>query len=172
MRLLPREQRSRPTIFLYGLLLLLVSCSMPAAFDAMIPTSFETAQRHPQSVRARVTGGQDSEATGRPHIPNSAFAQALVESIIKSKTFARVADGQGEEYLLTVTLFSIDKRVFGQTVKLEAGWTLRRTGSSANVWQESIVSEYTAANVKLATEGAARNNIAEGLAKISKLTLE
>jgi len=74
--------------------------------------------------------------------------------------------------LLAATLFSIDKRIFGETVKLEAGWTLRRGGSAVNVWQESIVSEYTGANVKLATEGAAKNNIAAGLAKISKLTLE
>jgi hypothetical protein len=169
-RFFASDQGLRPILVLC--VLLAVSCAMPAAFEAMIPNSFETAQKHRHSVRVRVTGGQDSEASGRPHIPNSAFTQALVESITTSETFARVADGQGEEYLLTVTLFSIDKRVFGQTVKLEAGWTLQRTGSSANVWQESVVSEYTAANVKLATEGAARNNIAEGLAKISKLKLE
>lgn len=173
-RLFAVEQRSRPIIFLYVLLTLLVSCAVPAAFEAMIPNSFETAQKHPQSVRVRVTGGQDSEGAGRPHIPNSAFARALAESITQSQTFSRVIDeqGSGEEYLLTVTLFSIDKRVFGQTVKLEAGWTLRRSGSSANAWQESIVSEYTGANVKLATEGAARNNIAAGLTKISRLKLE
>jgi hypothetical protein len=38
-------------------------------------------------------------------------------------------------------------------------------------WQESIVSEYTGVNVKLATEGAARNNVAAGLAEISRLKL-
>lgn len=171
-RLLAVEQRS-PAI-LYGLLTLLANCAAPAAFDAMIPSSFETARKHPQTVHVQVTGGQDSEAVGRPHIPNSAFTQALTESIIKSQTFSRVVDEKSSraEYLLTVTLFSIDKRVFGQTVKLEAGWTLRRSASAVNVWQESIVSEYTGANVKLATEGAAKNNIAAGLAKLSKLTLE
>lgn len=174
-RLFAVEQRSRPIIFLYVLLTVLVSCAVPAAFEAMIPNSFETARKHPQSVHVQVTGGQDSEAVGRPHIPNSAFTQALVESIIKSQTFSRVVDekSSGAEYLLTVTLFSIDKRLFGQTVELEAGWTLRRRGGSAvNVWQESIVSEYTGANVKLATEGAARNNIAEGLMKISRINLK
>jgi hypothetical protein len=174
MRLFASEQRSRPILFLYGLLALLAGCAMPAAFEAMIPNSFETAQKHPQSVRVRVTGGQDSEAAGRPHIPNSAFARALAESITQSQTFSRVIDeqGSGEEYLLTVTLFSIDKRIFGQTVKLEAGWTLRRGSSAVNVWQESIVSEYTGANVKLATEGAAKNNIAEGLKRISRINLK
>ena len=173
-RLLAVEQRSPPIMFLCALLTLLASCAAPAAFEAMIPNSFETARKHPQSVHVQVTGGQESEAVGRPHIPNSAFAQALTDSIIQSQTFSRVVDekSRGAEYLLTVTLFSIDKRIFGQTVKLEAGWTLRRGGSAVNVWQESIVSEYTGANVKSATEGAAKNNIAAGLAKISKLTLE
>lgn len=173
-RLFAVDQGSRPIGFLYGLLTLLASCAAPAAFEAMIPNSFDTARKHSRSVHVQVTGGQDSEAVGRPHIPNSAFTQALTESIIKSQTFSRVVDDKssGAEYLLAVTLFSIDKRIFGQTVKLEAGWTLRRGGSAVNVWQESIVSEYTGANVKLATEGAAKNNIAAGLAKISKLTLE
>jgi hypothetical protein len=152
--------------------LLIVGCSMPASFDAMIPESIETAHKHPQSVRVTVTGGQDNEASGRPHIPNSAFAQALAESITKSQTFARVMNEQGEDYLLDVTLFSIDKPVFGKAVKLEAGWTLRRRGSSMNAWQESIVTEYSGTTVKLGTEGAARSNIAAGLAKIAKLKLE
>ena len=48
------------------------------------------------------------------------------------------------------------------------------------VWQESIASEYTATpgdafaavkRLRLATEGAAKNNIAEGLSRISKLSL-
>jgi len=59
--------------------------------------------------------------------------------------------------------------MFGQTVKLEAGWTLRRTASREVVSRESIISESTHSNVQVATEGAARNNIAQALAKISKL---
>jgi hypothetical protein len=65
------------------------------------------------------------------------------------------------------------------TVKMEAGWTLKRA-SGATVWQESIKSEHTATmgdamvgvtRLRLATEGAARNNIATGLAKIGQLNL-
>ena len=146
---------------------------MPAGFEAMIPDSWATARQHPQSVRVRVTGGQDDEAPGRPHIPNTAFAQALAESITRSGTFSRVVDdkGGGSDYLLTVTLFSLEKRVFGRSVKLEAGWTLQRSGQTPVVWQESIVTEHTAGNVKLATEGAARKNIHEGLTRISRINL-
>jgi len=139
----------------------------------MVPTSFETSRKHPYAVRVRVTGGQESEAVGRPQIPDSAFARALIDSITNSQTFSKVVEGQstGENYLLTVTLFSMDKRVFGRTVRLEVGWTLRRGDTGAIVWQESIITEYTVFNVQVATEGAARNNIAQGLGKISKLNL-
>ena len=56
------------------------------------------------------------------------------------------------------------------TVKMEAGWTLQRADNSTVVWQESIKSEHTATfsdafaavtRLRLATEGAARDNIAK-----------
>jgi hypothetical protein len=152
---------------------MIVACDLPASVTGMIPTSFETVRKHPQSVRVSVTGGQETEAVGRPHVRNSAFAQALVQSIERSQTFAKVIEGQstGGDYLLTATLFSMDKRVFGRTVKLEVGWTLRRIDTGVVAWQESIVSEYTEGNVQVATEGAARNNIAQALGKISRLNL-
>lgn len=140
----------------------------------MIPTPFENARKHPYTVRVRVTGGQESEAVGRPHIPDSAFARAIMDSITKSQAFSKVVEDQntGANYLLTVTLFSMDKRVFGRTVGLEAGWTLQRGDTGAIVWQESILTEYHDSNVQAATEGAARNNIAEALEKMSSLKLE
>ena len=110
-------------------------------------------------------------AVGRPQITNSAFTQALTASITKSRTFSKVVEDQSQkpDYLLTVTLSSIDKRVFGRTVRMEAGWTLQRADAGTVVWQESIISEHTDTDIRLATEGAARNNIAQGLRKISKL---
>jgi len=153
--------------------MLLGGCSMAATIEGMIPTSFETIKAHPQTVRVNVAGGQESVAVGRPQITDGAFTQALIASITKSQTFSKVVEDQspGEEYLLTVTLFSMDKLVFGQTVKLEAGWTLRRAGSGAVVWRESIVSESRHNDIQVATEGAARSNIAQALSKISKLDL-
>jgi hypothetical protein len=158
---------------LYLLVAPLAACAMAATFTGMVPASFETARKHPQSVRVRVSGGQDDEALGRPHIPNPAFTQALIHSILRSQTFAKVVEGhsKGEDFILTVTLFSMDKRVFGHTVRLEAGWTLQRPDTGTISWQESITSEFNDANVQLATEGAARNNIVRGLARISRLDL-
>lgn len=165
--------RRPPRLFVYAFIALCGACDRPATFEGMVPTSFEIARKHPQTVRVIVTGGQETEAVGQPQIRDPDFALALADSISKSQTFSKLIDGESKaaDYLLTVTLFSMDKRVFGRTVKLEAGWTLRRASDGTVAWQESIVSEFTDFDVKLATEGAARNNIAQGLAKISKLDL-
>ena len=86
------------------------------------------------------------------------------------------------DYVLTVVIISVDQPSMGFsfTVKMEAGWTLKRAAGGAPVWQESIRSQHTAGatdasagveRLRLATEGAARNNIAQGLSSISKLNL-
>ena len=169
----PSLSKWLPPLFLWSLPALLGSCGTAATFEGMVPTSFETVNAHPQIVRVSVTGGQESVALGRPQITDTAFTQALVASITKSRTFSQVTEDKStaEDYLLTVTLFSMDKLVFGETVKLEAGWTLRRAATGVVVWRESIVSDSTHSDLKVATEAAARNNIAQALAKISKLNL-
>ena len=171
---LPYAQRYSLKLFLYGFIALFWACATPATFEGMVPTSFQSGEKHPQAVRVNVTGGQESVALGRPQITNSAFTRALTESITKSRTFSKVVEDQSQkaDYLLTVTLFSMDKLVFGRSVKMEAGWTLQRADAGKVVWQESIISQYTDADIRLATEGAARNNIAEGLRKISKLNFQ
>jgi hypothetical protein len=165
---------SRPALFLCGWSVLTLGCSAASRVDGMIPTSFTTVKTHPQTVRVTVTGGQESVAVGRPQITDGAFREGLITSIARSKAFAKVIEDQnpGEDYRLTVTLFALDKRVFGQAVKLEAGWTLRRAATGVVVWQESIVSQSTDNNFQVATEAAARDNIAEALGKISKLDLK
>jgi hypothetical protein len=107
------------------------------------------------------------------YLPASAFAQALVLSIEQSQAFATAIEGQFQvaNSLLTATIFTLDKRRFGQTVKLEVGWTLRRIDTGVAIWQESIVSELLEGNVQMATEGATRNHIEHALGKISKLNL-
>jgi hypothetical protein len=146
-------------------------CSAAATFEGMVPTSFETVNAHPQTVRVNVTGGQESVALGRPQITNSDFTQALVASITKSRTFAKVIEDKtpSEDYLLTVTLFSMEKLIFGHAVSLEAGWTLQRAATGAIVWRESITSQSSDRDLQRATEAAARINIGQALAKISKL---
>lgn len=160
----------------------LAGCATATTFEGMVPAAPDIAKRHAQSVSVSVSGGRETDATGKPQISDAAFTQALTEAITRSQTFSSVLRGADGDYLLSVALISLDQPSFGFsfTVKMEAGWTLRRAAGGAVVWQESILSEHTATTsdafaavtrLRLATEGAARNNIAQGLSKISRLDL-
>lgn len=146
----------------------------------MLPASFDIAKKHNNSVSVSATGGQETSAGGKPQISNEAFTQALTEAITKSQVFSSVVPGQGGDYQLTVAMISMQQPSFGLsfTVTLETGWTLKRGGTV--VWQEAIKSSFTATTsdafaavtrLRLATEGAAKENIKTGLSKISKLNL-
>jgi len=163
-------------------LAVLGGCATPATYEGMVPADFTPAKKHPQTVSVAVSGGKETESTGKAQISDATFSQALVESITKSQTFSRVVEGKGGNYLLSVILSELEQPSFGFTftVKMEAGWTLRRMDGGKIVWQESIRSEGTATTsdafaavtrLRMATEFAAKNNIAAGLAKISQLNL-
>lgn len=143
----------------------------------MVAQPIAGGKHHAGTVSIDVSGG----ASDGLKVSNDALKQALAESIAKNQTFSKVIEGSGGSYLLTVAISSLQQPMFGASfnVKMEAGWTLKRA-SGQTVWQESIQSEHTATmgdamvaatRLKLATEGAARNNIAKGLGKISQLNL-
>ncbi|MBP9804279.1 MAG: hypothetical protein KBE22_05165 [Candidatus Accumulibacter sp.] len=157
-------------------------CATPTTSQGMTPTAIQTAARHDKTVSLKVSGGQETEAIGKSQISNAAYAQALTDAINNSKIFSSVIQGNGGDYLLTVTIFNMDQPSFGLTftVKMEAGWQLKRVSDGSMVWQESIKSENTATTgdafaavtrLRLATEGAARKNIEQGLSRISALKL-
>jgi len=164
-------------LVLLALAALLGGCATQATNVAMVPETIDTTNKHPGTVSIAVSGGSD--AMGK--IPNENFKQALADAITKSQVFSKVIDGTSGNYLLTVAMSNLQQPLMAidMTVKVEAGWTLKRA-SGETVWQESILTEHTATmsdsvagltRMRLATEGAARKNIAAGLAKISKLKL-
>lgn len=167
---------------LVALLIVLGGCASPATHEGMIPVTAQATKHHPQSITVAVVGGSETSPTGKIQISDSEMTQALTTAINQSKAFSKVVQGAGGDYLLTVNMFGMEQPMFGfsMTVKLETGWTLKRADTGKVVWQESIKSEHTSttsdafaavARLRMATEGAARDGIAQGLAKISKLTL-
>ncbi|MDH4173563.1 MAG: hypothetical protein OEW90_21775 [Betaproteobacteria bacterium] len=180
--IIARSALSMRSIVLAGAIALLAGCATPTTYEGMVPTAFDIAKRHARSVSLAVSGGRETDAMDKPQITDAAFTQALAEAIAKSQTFSRVVQGAGGDYLLTVAMTGMEQPSFGFsfTVKMEAGWTLRRASTGAVVWQQAIFSEHTATTsdafaavtrLRLATEGAARNNIAQGLTRISRLDL-
>jgi len=169
-------------LFLSATLMLLAGCATTATHEGMTPLTFAEGTRHQKTVSVNVEGGRELDALGRTGISDLELKKALLAAITKAQTFSQVIEGKGSDYLLTVAIFSTEQPVFGLsfTAKLEAGWTLKRAASGETVWQEAIKSEHTATTgdafvgatrLRLAVEGAARNNISLGLAKIAKLSL-
>lgn len=160
---------------------LLGGCASPATSTGMIPGTFESGTQHAKSTSVKVDGGQATSSMGKSQIGDAEFAAALVDSINRSKTFSKVIQGNGADYLLNVTIVSMDQPSFGFsfTVKMETVWTLTKADGGV-IWKGAVKSEHTATTkdafagverLKLANEGAARNNISLGLAKIGKLAL-
>jgi hypothetical protein len=158
----------------------MAGCATAVKPEAMIPAAVDAGTHHPQSVNVTVAGGAPTDPLGKSQISNEAFTEAIVSSIEKNKTFSSVVKGaNGGDYRLDVAVVSVDQPTFGLsfTVKMEAAWMLKKADGTV-VMQETIKSEGTAGatdafvgteRLRLATETAARNNIAAGIAKLGKL---
>ena len=161
---------------------LLSGCAMPAVSEAMIPETASIEKTHPYSVNVEVTGGRATEPTGTPQIANDAFDEAITETLIKAKTFAKIHDNKSGNYELSVIIFNVQQPSSGATasVTMETGWTLTNRLTGEVVWQQALRSTYTASSdsditfvgrLKKATEGAAKDNIKQGVTEIARLDL-
>jgi hypothetical protein len=158
----------------------MAGCATATKPEAMVPATVDAGVHHPQSVSVNVGGGAQTDALGKSQISNEAFTDAIVAAIEKNKSFSSVVKGaNGGDYRLNVSVVNLDQPSFGMsfTVKMEAAWSLKKADGTV-VLQETIRSEGTASatdafvgteRLRLATEAAARNNIAAALAKIGKL---
>jgi hypothetical protein len=173
-------RNSLPALALLVAAGILGGCATPATHEGMIPTEYDAPTRHSQTVSVTVGGGQETSSMGKSQISDEALTKALVEAITKSQVFSKVIEGKGGNYDLNVSIISMEQPTFGLdfTVKMEAGWTLKNASTGAVVWQKAIKSQHTATTsdafaavtrLRLANEGAARNNIKQGLAEISRL---
>jgi hypothetical protein len=162
--------------------LVLAGCAMQPRPDAMVPERVSLSHKSSADVSIAVSGGQELTATsGRSQISNDSFAKALAGSIEKSGLFARVSPA-GAHYKLTAFIGKVDQPMFGfsLTVKMEVSYTLVDTRSGSTVWTKNIPSDHTAKvgehfvgveRLRLATEGAAKDNIRQALEEIAALNL-
>ena len=182
MKQIMNARNALVTLSMLTVVALASGCATPATHEGMIPADYDVATKHSKTVGVKVGGGQETSSVGKSQISDEAFSNALIESITKSQVFSRVIQGKGGDYELSVGIISMDQPSFGMdfTVKMEAGWTLKNAANGVVVWQKAIKSQHTATTsdafvgttrLRLASEGAARNNIKQGLAEISRLKL-
>jgi hypothetical protein len=169
-------------IALASLPLLLSGCATPAKSTAMIPPGINPPRHHPHTVRITVGGGQETNPLLTSNISNEDFAQALAGAIAQSRLFSEVSNSGGAEYDLSVTILYVDQPVMGfnMTVEMRTYWQLTRSGNSSPLFHTTVISSYTATvgdafaglkRLRLANEGAARENIRDGLHQLAEVEI-
>lgn len=132
------------------------------------------------TVSVQVTGGMN-EAEG-PTVGNDDMKAAIEASIRNSGLFRSISATNGGDYDLSVFITRIERPSFGFhfTVGMEAGWTLTRAADKTILLRKAVTSTATATfsdaaagatRIRLAVEGAARNNIADGMQAVGALDL-
>lgn len=143
----------------------------------MVPPELAVAQRHAASVATTITRGSSGDSSA---IGSADFQWALEQAIGKAQTFRSVVRGNGADCQLTVHFEKLTQPEMGAnlTVRITARWQLQRNGGGQALADEVVESSHTAkwgeafvfaTRLRLATEGAARENIQEGLARLAKL---
>ncbi|MCK5226065.1 MAG: hypothetical protein KAQ89_05055 [Planctomycetes bacterium] len=170
-------------IFYSGLILLQGGCAARAY--KMVPLDLEVANKHPYSVRVNdPVGGRETSIFWSSQISNSAFAEAITESLVKSGVFKTVIKGEGADYILDVTILHCDQPVpmisLDVDVKMETQWMLTDAKTFRPVWTDTFETTYREKltdtflpqeRIQRANEGSAKTNIAEGIRRLSMLKL-
>ena len=160
---------------------LLSGCATASKADAMVAKPVAVTHASSSDISVTVLGGKDTTKMGASQISDDAFAQALRDSISQSGLFKAVA-ATGGRYKLSAFIGKVDQPILGfnMTVKMEVSYTLVDTKSGKAVWSKNIASEHTAkateafagvTRLRLANEGAARDNIEQALNEMSALQL-
>ena len=164
--------------------LFLGGCATEGSSDAMVAKITHSVTKHSASLILKVTGGAEKTSDSATQISNPNFNTALARSIEQSGLFARIVPaGQPEaDFQLEVALAELQQPVIGvsMTVTVEATWTLTRASNGFVIWQKLISTSYTTdakdaftgiERVRLALDGAARDNIHDGITQLSAIDL-
>ncbi|NNJ93962.1 MAG: hypothetical protein HKP57_04365 [Halobacteria archaeon] len=160
----------------------LTGCASPANRQALVVSDAPAATRHPYSVSVSTSGGGETGSMDYTNISDEDLAGAIEESITHSGLFSTVIQGDGADYRLNVSLINMSKPMFGMDFKIdmEMAWSLIDARTGDVVMREAINSTHTATmgqafaavtRIRMAVEGAAQENIRQGLEKIAALKL-
>ncbi len=157
--------------FFVSLLSLLAGCSTVTTKEAMSVGAVEKAQTYLAETAAVSVGGEPRSI----NIEN--FEAALVESLLAAGLVREVDNSGSAPYLLSVDFKNVDLPMFGGsfTINIDTTWKVFDTRDRSLLISEEVASTYTGGfeggvvgvnRMRVATEGAARENIRLGLEKL------
>ena len=161
--------------------MLLVGCATPIKPAAMTPAAFEVPNKHNATVQLNIQGGVATDAMGTSQISGPDFQLALAGAIRSSGVFSQLKESAAD-YNLSVGIISVNQPSFGvkMVVSMATEWKLTRIATSEVVFKELIVKSSEAGMKKgflgstrcrVATQGAAQENIKAGILLLSELKL-
>jgi len=177
-----RIGRCTTAVALFAALSCAAACRLTTQSSALVVQNFAPEHSYPYTLRVRAAGGRKTEAWRKARVSDTVFLDALRQSLEKSGVFARVVTNENADYLLDVFIEDVQEPTTGLdvTVSLEAQWTVKNLKNGKIEYKETIATPYTttageamvgAQRLQLASEGAARENIREGILRISRLEL-
>lgn len=178
----PSILRRCPFLLTAALLVpLTVACSTTLQSASIVPAKVELMRQHPQAVTLEATG-QEEPWIGFALIPTDTWYAALEQAVLDSELFAEVKRDGDAPFVLTAKLRKLEEPEYGINMRayLTVDWSLRRSESSEVLWEQSISSTGVAGprdeedmhdRARIAIERSARQNIEQGLARMSRLEL-
>ncbi len=162
---------------------LLTGCATQSNVGDMVPDHVTLVHRLAGDVSVSVTGNREGSAVGASVISNDAFAKAISVAVDRFSLFSRVEPaGARSRYKLIAFVGQTDQQIEGpaQTVKMKVSYQLIDAPTGNTLWAQNIESRYTSTDggylavvkrLRLANEGAARDNIQQMLHGISTLEI-
>lgn len=165
------------TAFLFG-------CATGAKMESMVSTdtssiqsSYDEALKKEVSVTS-VSGGEKTNPAWTSEISNENFSGALKASLNKHGLLS-----DSGKYKLQATLLKVEQPLFGldMTVTTHVKYTLTNSENNNVIYSDTITTPYTATvgdafvavqRLRLANEGAGRNNIEGLLKELSNLKIK
>ena len=151
--------------------------TMEPMAKAMTPSSTPVATTRPATVFLAVRGGGEQW-----RISDKEFQKAVASALTSSRLFQSLTPQTSADYRLDVVLGSVRQPLAGGdfTAEVETIWNLYSLSARKTVWQEVVTTSFTATTsdafnatnrLRIATEGAARENIQQGVAKLAEAPL-
>jgi hypothetical protein len=162
---------------------LVSGCATATQPTAMAATSTPIASHQTSGdLGVAVSGGRETSSVGASQVSNEDFGAAIVASITHAQLFSKVAYNSPGRYQLNAYISKVSQPMLGfsMTVSMEVSYSLVDKQNSQTLWQKTISSEHTAAmgeafagvtRLRLATEGAAKQNIDSLLRELNQVSL-
>ncbi len=176
------QARKTATGLIVTTLLLLTASCASVSVDRVVPEKIDLPVKHPYSVSIVIKGGEETKFGGVQEVPIDIFLEAVKQSIVNTKLFSMIEKEPTADYHLELTVYKIfySNSLSQNKHKVYVDWLLKSAKNNKVIFRKRVATEHEVTlsdalggdkRLVLATEGAMRKNIAEGIKQLSLVKL-